>query len=473
MVCQDRPVAAWRRRAGVVVAATAFAGVGLGAAERDLRLLDAVRGGDGAAVAALLAQDADVDAAAADGSTALHWAAYADDAGTVRRLLAAGADADAANDHGVRPLALACGNGSEPLVTALVDAGADPNATIWSGETALMTCARTGSPGAVAALLAAGADPGRAEPEEHQTALMWAVSERHPAAARALIRYGAAVADRTKRGFTPLLFAAREGAEESARALLSAGADPDEAAEDGTTPLVVATVRGHAALAMRLLEAGADPNAAGAGYTALHWAAGSWETELTGPAGVAASRDDEWRALAGVPGGGLALVRALLAYGARVDARVETPPRRVGFGGRRDAAGATPFLLAAREADVDLMRLLIDHGADPRTPNATNLTPLMAAAGVGRRLAESRVTASRALAASRFVWDLGGSDVNAATDAGDTALHGAAGTGSAAVVEFLVERGAVVGAENERGRTPLMAAAGTAAESLLRELGAR
>lgn len=472
MVSLDRRVAAWRRRAGVVVVAV-LSGIGLGAAESDLRLVDAVREGDTQAVAALLAEGARVDAATADGSTALHWAVYADGAGSVRRLLDAGAGVDAANDHGVTPLALACGNGSAPLVTALLDAGADPNATIWSGETALMTCARTGSAGAVNALLAAGADPGRAEPEEHQTALMWAVSERHPAAARALIRFGADVAARTKRGFTPLLFAAREGAYESALAILAAGADPDQAAEDATTPLVAATVRGHAALAVRLLEAGADPNAAGSGYTALHWAAGSWETELTGPVGIAASRDEEWGAAAGVPGGSLGLVRTLLAYGARVDARVETAPPRFGFGGRRDATGATPFFLAAREADVDLMRLLIDHGADPYAPNATNMTPLMAAAGVGRRLAETRVTASRALSATRFVWDLGGSDVNAATDAGDTALHGAAGTGARDLVEFLVERGAVVGAANKRGRTPLMAAAGTAAEDLLRELAAR
>ena len=473
MLSLDRMLVDWRRRAGVTVVAVTLGGMGLGAAERDLRLLDAVRGGDTKAVAALLAAGADVDAASADGATALHWAAYADDVDAARRLISAGADVDAANDHGVTPLGLACGNASGPLVTALLDAGADPNAAIWSGETALMTCARTGSADAVEALLAAGADPGRAEPEEHQTALMWAASERHPAAARALIRYGADVAARTKRGFTPLLFAAREGAYESALALLAAGADPDQAAEGAPTPLVAATVRGHAALAGRLLEAGADPNAAGAGYTALHWAVGSWETELTGPVGIEASRDGEWRATAGVPEGGTELVRALLAHGARVDARVERAPPRVGFGGRRDAVGATPFLLAAREADVELMRLLIDHGADPHTPNATNMTPLMAAAGVGRRLAETRVTAARALAAARFVWELGGSDVNAATDAGDTALHGAAGTGAADLVAFLVERGAAVGVENKRGRTPLMAAAGTAAESRLRELAAR
>ena len=284
-------------------------------------------------------------------------------------------------------------------MTALLDAGADPNAAIWSGETALMTCARTGSAIAVEALLAAGADPGRAEPEEHQTALMWAASERHPAAARALIRYGADVAARTKRGFTPLLFAAREGAYESALALLAAGADPDQAAEGAPTPLVAATVRGHAALAGRLLEAGADPNAAGAGYTALHWAVGSWETELTGPVGIEASRDGEWRATAGVPEGGTELVRALLAHGARLDARVERAPPRVGFGGRRDAVGATPFLLAAREADVELMRLLIRSRRRPA--HAERDEPDAADGGRGRRPAPGRDPRDRGPRAGR------------------------------------------------------------------------
>ena len=446
--------------------------LGLGAAGPDLRLIEAVKQQDAEAVAKLLAQPVDVDAAEADGSTALHWAAYADDLETTRRLVRAGADVNAANAHGVTPLSLACTNGNAALVKALLGAGANPKAALWSGETVLMTCARTGSAEAVSALLAGGAEVNRAEPAELQTALMWAVSERHAAVARVLVEHGAEATARSRRGFTPLLFAAREGDLDSARLLVEAGADPADEAPGGASALVVAATRGHAELAMWLLEGGADPNGAGAGYTALHWASGLWETELTGPAGIEAARDEEWRALAGVPDRKLELVRALLARGADPNARAEKPPRRIGFGGRRDAEGATPFFLAAMAGDSDLMRVLIEHGADPRLPNARNMTPLMVAAGVGRRLAESSVTPARALAATQAVWDLGGVDVNAASDTGDTALHGAGNIGSAALVQFLVDRGAAVHVENRRGRTPLSQAAGTPAEALLRELAA-
>ena len=445
--------------------AVALATLGLGTAE-------AVGQQDAEAVARLLAQPVDVDAAEPDGSTALHWAAYADDLETTRRLLRAGANVNAANAHGVTPLSLACTNGSAAVVKTLLGAGADPNAALWSGETVLMTCARTGNAEAVTALLAAGAEVNRAEPAEHQTALMWAVSERHAAVAHVLVEHGADVTARSRRGFTPLLFAAREGDLDSARLLVNAGASPADEALNGASALVITTTRGHPALARWLLARGADPNAAGAGYTALHWASGLWETELTGPAGIETARDEEWRSLAGLPAGKLELVRALLAHGADPNARADRSPRRIGFGGRRDADGATPFFLAAMAGDLDMMRVLVEQRADPHLPNAGGMTPLMVAAGVGRRLAESSVTPARALAATQAVWELGGVDVNAASDAGDTALHGAANIGSAALVQFLVDRGAAVDVENRRGRTPLMRAAGTPAEARLRELAA-
>ena len=438
----------------------------------DQRLIEAVKRHDAEAVGALLAQQVDVNTAEADGSTALHWATYADDLETARRLIRAGAQVNAADDHGVTPLSLACTNGSAALVTTLLGGGADPNAAIWSGETALMTCARTGSVEAVSALLAAGAAVNRSEPSENQTALMWSVSERHSAIARALVAHGADVMARSRRGFTPMLFAAREGDLDSARLLVGAGASIDDApADDGPSALVVATVRGHTTLAMWLLEQGADPNADGAGYTALHWASGLWETELTGPAGIVTDRDAEWRALTGVPSGKLELVRALIAHGADANARATKAPPRIGFTVTRpDVDGATPFHVAAMAGDLEMMRLLVELGADPRLANESNTTPLMVAAGLGRRLVESTVTADRALAATQLIWELGGVDVTAVSDAGDTALHGAANMGSAALVQFLVDHGAVVNVENKRGRTPLMIAAGTDAEALLRSL---
>jgi ankyrin repeat protein len=245
------------------------------------------------------------------------------------------------------------------------------------------------------------------------------------------------------------------------------------------------------ALAIDLLERGADPNAAATGYTALHWASGSWETELTGPNGIDAQSAEEWRSLAGVSSGKIELIKALLARGADPDARLAKPPPRVGYTqlpiehrvvGVNPYPGATPFLLAAMAGDVAVMRLLAGSGADPRLAANDGTTPLMVAAGLGRYLAESRVTEPQALDAVKLAFELGG-DINAVNTAGNAALHGAAHTKADSIIRFLAEKGADLNLRNKRGQTPLAIAdtvrAGSATVSqktptgdLLRSLGA-
>ena len=117
----------------------------------NLRLLDAVKQQDAGAVRLLLDAAADVNAAQADGATALHWAVYFDDLELARLLLDAGADTGAANTHGVVPLALACTNANAAMVDLLLAVGADAVAAVTTGETVLMGCARTGNAAAVAA----------------------------------------------------------------------------------------------------------------------------------------------------------------------------------------------------------------------------------------------------------------------------------------------------------------------------------
>ena len=482
----------------LALAVASFAGGG-GSSE----LVEAVKTRDAEGVRELLARDSgvDVNAREGDGATALHWAAHLDALPSATLLIDGGADVNAGNDYGVTPLSLACTNGNAAMVETLLGAGADPNLALTTGETPLMTASRTGRLDAVQALLAAGAEVNAAEPSQGQTALMWAISEQHSDVAQALIASGADVTARSEGGFSPLLFAAREGDLASARAVLEAGASVEETAPSGTSALLVAAVRGHTALVIWLLEQGADPNAAEAGYTALHWAAGSWETELTGQRGIVTDRDDEWRALRGVPTEKLEMVKALLAHGADPNARLVKSPPRVGFSvfNSKSLEGATPFWLAAMAADVDMLRVLSASGADlriattndPPSPAFIGLptvhrdtTPLMVAAGVGRNLAESGVTNSRALGAVAFIWELGG-DVNAVNQAGNTALHGAARVRSEALVQFLVDKGATVTVTNESGETPLFVAerylhpgtapviARTSTGDLLRELGAQ
>jgi ankyrin repeat protein len=465
--------------------------IGQAAAVSDKRLVDAAKRQDWAAVQALLQERVDVNVAQSDGATALHWAAHWDDLAAAQLLIRIGANVQAANDHGITPLALACMNGSARMVAFLLDAGADPNKARVTGETPLMTAARTGNVDVVKALLVRGADPHAKEPGADQTALMWAVSERHPEIVRVLLAAGADLQARSKSGFTPLLFAARVGDLDAARTLLSAGANVNDTAADGSSALLVATVRGHVNVATFLLEQGADANANGAGYTALHWAAGTWETELTGPNGIATERGDEWGALAGLQTGKLELVKQLLAHGADPNARLTKTPPKVGYSqlqvehrliGVNMYSEATPFLLAAVAADIDVMRALAAAGADPRLTSADKTTPLMVAAGLGRYLAESRVSESSALNAVRVALELGG-DVNAINDSGNTALHGAAYTKANTIVQLLVDHGAALNVKNKRGQTPLVIAdsirAGSATVTsrtetgdLLRRLGA-
>ena len=426
-------------------------------------LIDAVKARDAGAVEAHLRASADVNAPAADGATALHWAAYHDALHLADRLLGAGADVDAVNDYGVTPLSLACDNGSARMVARLLEAGADADAARSTGETPLMTCARTGSVDAVRALLDAGANPSAAETWQGQTALMWAAAEGHTGIVRTLVEKGADVHARTAGGFTALAIAAREDEPELAALLLDAGADVNATAPGGATPLVVATVRGHTRLATFLLERGADPNAGEAGYTPLHWASGSWHTELTGSLrGIETARDEEWRSMNGVREGRLALVEALLAHGADPDVRLANHPPQFGFASQRfrvSLVGATPFLLAAMDANVAVMDALVAAGADTRLATDEGTTPLMVASGLGRVPAETRVTEAETLDAVQFVLDVG-ADVNATNAVGRSALHGAAHIRSDAAVQLLFEHGATVEVADQRGITPLMIAEG-------------
>ena len=480
------------------------------------RLVDAVKARDADAVQALLAAGADVNEPQADGATALHWAAHREDLATAERLLAAGADAGAANELGMTPLLMACANGQAALVEALLAAGADPDAALASGETPLMAAARAGSLEAVRSLLWRGADVHAAERTRGQSALMWAAANRRPAVVEALLAHGADVHARSQArrriynmggnrsagsasagiplrevaigGSAPLHFAARAGDVESARLLLAAGADLHGAAADGNVPLVIAAHSGHGSLAAFLLERGADANAAPLGYTALHAAV------LRGNLRDRRMRNPD-------PGAGLALVRALLAHGADPDARLTqpTPVRRWShdFALMNRWLGATPYWLAARFLEIEMMRTLAAAGADTRAASDDGTTPLMAAAGLGysrgggsafikdRRdfssynpvaSAEqgSRIPAAEerlAREAVALAIELGG-DVAAASAAGDTALHAAASHGMDSVVALLVEQGADLHAANAQGLTPADRAVyreGIAGASLLRE----
>ena len=383
----------------VTVLLTAGSG-GIAAAEVvDAGLLDAIKATDLAGVRAALGRGVDVAAADADGTTPLHWAVHANDATIVELLLAAGAEAQAANRHGVRPIALACTNGNAAIVELLLNAGVDGNATLAHGETALMTAARTGAPDVVELLLDHGADVNATETWRGQTALMWAAAEGHAELLPMLVSHGADIAARSTKGWTALLFAAREGHIDAVQTLLEAGADIEEALpvepyerragtsagrpSTGLNALLMATHNAHFELGALLVDRGADVNVALRGWTVLHQV--SWVRKTSIPGGSNEAPPEGTGSMTGID-----LVRKVVAAGADVNARVtDRPP--VGST-RMNFIGGTPFLLAARTGDAELMRVLAELGADPLLPNEDNTTPISGCGGcrVSRPRAESR-----------------------------------------------------------------------------------
>ena len=422
----------------------------IGAAARDVPLVEAVKEGSVESVRALLDQRADVNVAEADGTTALHWAVRGEAAALVDLLIDAGADVSAANRYGVTPLSLACVAGNAGIIATLLEAGADAKAATAGGRTALMTAARTGNVAAVEVLLAHGADVHSTDGTQGQTALMWAAAENNAGVVDTLVRAGADVGARTQQGFTALLFAARAGRVEAARTLLAAGADVDEALPNGVTPLLLALTNKSFELAAVLLRAGADPNQGAVGWSALHQLAWSRQPPVGYDNPEPVHRDDVHA---------LDLARELMALGADPNARIakelRDQPRQRSTGG----TGATPFFLAARGGDAELMRVLAEYGADPFLPTDDNTTPLMAAAGVGVYLGADHGTNEEALEAFTFVLELGG-DVHTVNARGDTAAHGAATLGADPIVRMLAERGACLDATNDAGHTPLAIAEG-------------
>lgn len=433
--------------------ALSFAFSGLTSADSP-GLAEAARMGDTAAISRLLERHADVNAPDSDGTTALAWVAHRDDVEAAMLLIHAGANVNAANELGVTPLYLACLNGDLPMVEAFVRAGANVNWALPSGETVLMTASRAGNVSIVKSLIASGASVSVKEARRGQTALMWAVAEGHRDVAEALVEQGADVNSRSKNGFTPLMFAAQQGDLEASRMLLAAGANINDTAPDDGSALLVATMSGHQELVRFLLDKGADPNSANRyGATALHYAI---------MRGLALAAGVQWFASASelYRPNQPELVKLLLAHGANPNARIlERPP----LPGVRNlvvvsVAGATPLMLAAASYDVEVMRILVAGGADPRSVTKEQSDVLLFASGLAEGLGKPPLRSEEddrnALEAVKYAVELG-NDVNTANKHDVTPLHGAAYVGSDAIVKFLVEKGARMDKKDDSGQTPL------------------
>ena len=457
------------------------------AAAADERLAQAAAQADLQLVRQLLAARADVNAADADGTTALHWAVWADHPETVEELLRAGAAATSPNAFGVTPIYTAAERGNAKIIRRLLAAGATANGTDRSGETVLMAAVRSGSVDAVTALVEAGADVNAADPQLGHSVLMLAVRSDNAPIVKLLLTRGAKFDARTRvgakpaarppgagggshgvgivrsgvppqgeqlptpGGMTPLLYAARDGSFDAARVLIEAGADLNAADPNGMTPLMMAITNGKIPVAQLLVDKGADVRAADwYGRTPL-WAAVEIRNldMRSGATDNGIDRD-----------GAMRLIASIIDKGADVNARVkEFPPQRrhllpLASLEWVDFTGQTAFIRAAQSADVPVMKLLLSKGADPKITTFNGTSALMAAAGVnwvvGQTFSESP---ARWLEAVQLCLELG-LDVNALNEMGLGAVHGAANRGSDDIIELLARRGARLDVADKHGRTP-------------------
>jgi uncharacterized protein len=503
-----------------VGALTLLISAGQLAKSEDLPLMAAVQDGNYTAIKSLLKGKADVNTARADGTTVLAWAVYRGDAEAVGLLIKSGADVNAANDYGVTPLSLACLNSNSSILQILLETGANPDQAKQSGETPLMTCTNTGDVAGVKLLLEHGASINVTENKQGQTALMWAVAERHPEVVRVLVDNGADIHVRSKSikepepyiiaikpgesiwgsnyppevrfqkisgEFTALHFATQQGDINSAQILIDAGADVNAPHPEHGSPLVIAIASGHENMAKFLLEHGADPNIADAwGVAPLHYALHQGLLVLSG-GGQKTTDKIGWTRI-NMTG----LIEVLLDYGADPNARIEHafPFQDNYFLARHtqnppmiSPVGATPLLLAAVSGDIDAMNLLEEvSDVNAKTSGGASLFMLATGAGPEKR-AYSRGQEELALEAAKLALELGGGGVKdylthraedgpaKGVEDGRTALHFATYRGWSKMVKFLVDQGADINARDRYGMTPLMIALGDPEGRYYRNIG--
>jgi len=446
--------------------------------------------GDVSLALLLLEAGADVAAANRNGSTPMWLAASQGDAKMIEALLKSGADANEQLPLGRRPLMLAARSGHVDAVRTLLDGGADPNAREEArGTTALMQAADQGHADVIAVLIERGADvaagsapvlrDGRSaalgksgDPREAVRRQVIAVLCEQPSpdlsTLQALTAQGggntedAVLANAASAGdnpcanqregiiftgggrnraarepdggeLTPLIYAARANSVDAARVLLDAGADVNQVTRYGWSPLLAATQNRNYQMGKFLIERGADVNIANkGGWTPLYLATDNRNLEGGDYPTRAPDMDH------------LEYIALLLEAGAEPNAQLteSTETRTVFTNQWLDEDGATAFLRASQSGDVELMRLLLQHGADPKIYTKLGVTPLAVAAGIGwvEGITSER-SAEQTVEAVKMLLELG-IDPDYQAETGRVALHGAAHKGATEVVRVLVAAGA-------------------------------
>ena len=428
----------------------------------------------------LIKAGANVKAANREGSTPLWLACINGDAAMIERLIAAGANPNEKLPLGRTPLMIASRTGSVDAMKVLIEHGADVNAKEEErGTTPLMWAADEGHAPALQLLIKNGAnlnarsnaatrgrgpalgkanDPRKAVAaqgaavakgqaldlaqlralQDAQTRAKQADAEQQAAAEdaadQAAVGFARArIPPNDGGGLTALAYASRANDLDSVKVLLEAGVDINQTTNYGWSPLLIATQNRYYKLGAYLLEHGANPNLANkGGWTPLYLATDNRNIE-NGDYPVRKPDMDH-----------LDFIKLLLDKGADVNARVKdsTETRTVFTNQWLDENGATAFLRASQSGDLELMKLLLAHGADPKIPTVLGVTALQVAAGIGWVEGITYEWSPQAsFEAVKMLIDLG-LDVNAQADTGRTALHGAAHKGRTDVIQILADHGA-------------------------------
>jgi ankyrin repeat protein len=421
----------------------------------------------------------------ADGSDSapLLVAASKGDLALVNRLLKAGANPNVRNKLNTTPLLEAAFHSNTEIIKALIEAGADPNLAGPDGQTALMLITRGDNIAAAKLLLDKGANPRATESQRDQTALMWAAANDQGPMARLLVERGADVDARTAidlmtplvsaepraqprspGGMTALMFASREGCLECVQAMVEKGAKVDLADPEGVTPLIWAIWNTRFDVAKYLIEHGANVNRWDWwGRTPLYLAV----DYVILPHG---GRPDQPSLDETLP---IDIVRLLLDKGAdpNLQLKMTAPLRATGNDRGLDpmlAPGTTPLIRAAKAMDVESMKALLEHGADISLTTSRNMSATLAASGMGSTDADTRGyfatsdVQERAIAALDLMFQHGGPINGKAGQFAQVPLHGAAFWGWNTVVEYLLKKGADINLADSRGYTAVDYAMGRA-----------
>jgi len=510
-----------RRLAILLVSAAAPAIFAQNPTPKDLPT--AVQAGASKQALEMIRNGADVNQAQGDGSTPLIWAVNRQDYEVAQALLAKKANPNAENIFGALPLTEAARLNDDKMVKMLLDAGAKVDSANPDDESALMLAIKNGNLQMTQTLVNAGANVNRIEKFHNQTPLIYAAAGGHIAIVKLLLSKDADVRPRalytdwpsqvtseprvqyrSVGGLTALMYAVREGCYSCVTDLVAAGANVNVPTPEGITPLMLALDNEHNEIAKFLMDKGAYLDVWDWwGRTPL-WIAVDRKVPPGGPAGGGFGRGfgGGGGGFGAGPGGGrggpgrgrgaappaerdpnapppvasMEIIKRLLAAGVEVNPEMNfhrpNAPGRGRFSDNQVSTRTTPLFRAVQLNDVDVVQLLLDHGADPNI-NTMGYTPfgLVAGNGPNGRGAGQTVNPiimdllakhganvnARINGTLSYSFHIGYGNQNDGVNSkeGTTALHEAARSGQLDLVKHLLELGADPNVVDGEGLKPL------------------